>query len=262
MGRRVPAVAARRPRRGGTPRRPLGQPGEPVRLRPDSRQADDRRPPAGGDNRQRADPSGHDRGAARRPGRRAGPYRHRAGVGLLRCWRNRIDAGRTGIRQCPRGRRADFIGNPDLAHTYSYVPDIAAGLATLGTDDRAIDGVWHLPGPETVTTRRSSNSWPPRSDTRSVSVRCPSWPAALGLVNPMMRALAEMAYEFDEPFVLDTTKYQAVFRRPPEPRSATPSPPPSPGIGIGSMRPVTIDSPSPRPSSPDLPETERKEHKP
>jgi NAD dependent epimerase/dehydratase family len=32
-------------------------------------------------------------------------------------------------------KRADFIGNPDLLHTYSYVPDIAAGLATLGTDE-------------------------------------------------------------------------------------------------------------------------------
>jgi nucleoside-diphosphate-sugar epimerase len=52
------------------------------------------------------------------------------------------------------GKRADFIGNPDLPHTYSYVPDIAAGLATLGSDARAIGGVWHLPGPETVTTRQ------------------------------------------------------------------------------------------------------------
>ena len=51
------------------------------------------------------------------------------------------------------GKRADFIGNPDLPHTYSYVPDIAAGLATLGTDERAVGQVWHLPGPETVTTR-------------------------------------------------------------------------------------------------------------
>ena len=48
------------------------------------------------------------------------------------------------------GMRADFIGNPDLPHTYSYVPDIAAGLATLGTDARAAGQVWHLPGPATV----------------------------------------------------------------------------------------------------------------
>ena len=34
---------------------------------------------------------------------------------------------------------------------------------------------------------------------------------ALGLVNPMLRELAEISYEFDEPFVLDTSKYQAAF---------------------------------------------------
>jgi len=34
---------------------------------------------------------------------------------------------------------------------------------------------------------------------------------ALGLANPMMRELAEMAYEFDQPFVLDTSKYQSAF---------------------------------------------------
>ena len=34
---------------------------------------------------------------------------------------------------------------------------------------------------------------------------------ALGLVNPMLRELAEMAYEFDEPFVLDTSKYESAF---------------------------------------------------
>jgi len=31
------------------------------------------------------------------------------------------------------------------------------------------------------------------------------------VVNPMMRGLAEMAYEFEEPFVLDTTKFRTTF---------------------------------------------------
>jgi nucleoside-diphosphate-sugar epimerase len=110
------------------------------------------------------------------------------------------------------GRRADFIGNPDLAHTYSYVPDIAAGLATLGTDKRAIDAVWHLPGPETVTTRLVLDLVGAEVG-HPVGVRSVPKLAvrALGLVNPTMRALVEMAYEFDEPFVLDTTKYQNMF---------------------------------------------------
>jgi nucleoside-diphosphate-sugar epimerase len=110
------------------------------------------------------------------------------------------------------GKRADFIGNPDLPHTYSYVPDIAAGLATLGTDQRAVGGVWHLPGPETVTTRELLDLL--AGDVgHPVGVR--SLPKlavrALGLFNPVLRELGEMSYQFDEPFVLDTTKYESTF---------------------------------------------------
>jgi nucleoside-diphosphate-sugar epimerase len=110
------------------------------------------------------------------------------------------------------GRRADFIGNPDLPHTYSYVPDIAVGLATLGTDARAAGQVWHLPGPPTVTTRALLDLVA-REAGHPVGIRSVPKLAvrALGLVNPMMRELPEMAYEFDEPFVLDTSKYQTAF---------------------------------------------------
>jgi nucleoside-diphosphate-sugar epimerase len=110
------------------------------------------------------------------------------------------------------GRRADLIGNPGLLHTYSYVPDIAAGLATLGTDARAVGQVWHLPGPATVTTRALLDLVATEIG-HPVGVR--SLPKlavrGLGLVNPMLRELAETYYQFGEPFVLDTSKYQAAF---------------------------------------------------
>jgi nucleoside-diphosphate-sugar epimerase len=110
------------------------------------------------------------------------------------------------------GKRADFIGNPDLPHTYSYVPDIAAGLATLGIDERAVGGVWHLPGPETVSTRQLVDIV---ADDIGHPVAIRSVPKlalrVLGLFNPTMRELPEMAYEFEEPFILDTTKYESTF---------------------------------------------------
>ena len=110
------------------------------------------------------------------------------------------------------GKRADFIGNPDLPHTYSYVPDVAAGLATLGTDERAAGQVWHLPGPDTGTTRTIVQLV---ADELGHPVGIRSVPnllvRALGVVSPMMRGLAEMSYEFDEPFVLDTTKFRTTF---------------------------------------------------
>jgi nucleoside-diphosphate-sugar epimerase len=110
------------------------------------------------------------------------------------------------------GKRADFIGNPNLPHTYSYVPDIAAGLATLGTDERAVGQVWHLPGPETVTTRALLDLVAAEIHHPVAIRNAPKLVLrGLGLVNPMMRELAEMTYEFEQPFVLDTSKYQATF---------------------------------------------------
>ena len=113
------------------------------------------------------------------------------------------------------GKKADFVGNPDLAHTYSYVPDIARGLATLGTDERAVGRVWHLPGPETVTTRELAAMV---SDElgQPLALRIMPKPllAMLAVVSPMMKALKEMSYEFEEPFVLDTTKYESTFDSP------------------------------------------------
>jgi nucleoside-diphosphate-sugar epimerase len=72
------------------------------------------------------------------------------------------------------GRRADFLGDPDLLHTYSYVPDVAAGLATLGTDERAIGGVWHLPGRKPSQPAKCSSSSQTSWDTQSRFARCRS----------------------------------------------------------------------------------------
>ena len=109
-------------------------------------------------------------------------------------------------------RRADFIGNPDLPHTYSYVPDIAAGLATLGTNPQAAGEVWHLPGQQTVTTRALLDLVATQVG-HPVGIRTVPKLAlrALGLTNPMLRGLAEMSYQFDEPFILDTSKYETAF---------------------------------------------------
>ena len=75
-----------------------------------------------------------------------------------------------------------------------------------------IGQVWHLPGPETVTTRALldvvAGEVGHPVDVRSVPKLVLR---ALGVVNPLMRGLAEMSYEFEEPFVLDTSKYESTF---------------------------------------------------
>lgn len=77
------------------------------------------------------------------------------------------------------GKSADFIGNPGLPHTYSYVPDIAAALATLGTDERAAGRSGTCPARQPSPPVNSSTWSPRKSGIQSASARCPSWPCAL-----------------------------------------------------------------------------------
>jgi len=209
MAGTLPAVAAGGAGRRRTHRRAAGEPGEPVRLRPDRGQADDRGPAAGRHGRQRPGPGGHDRRAA------AGRVRIAVGRASDFFGPGVTQGSTLGERvfgNALAGRRADFIGNPGLPHTYSYVPDIAAGLAALGTDARAVGQVWHLPGPATGTTRALLDLVAGQVGHQVAIRSLPKLAVrALGLVNPVLRELAETSYQFDEPFVLDTSKYQAAF---------------------------------------------------
>jgi hypothetical protein len=94
-----------------------------------------------------------------------------------------------------------------------FVYDAPADAADLGAASaRAVGQVSHLLGPATVTTRALLDLVAAEVG-HPVGIRSVSKLAvrALGQVNPMMRALAEMSYEFDEPFILSTSKYKAAF---------------------------------------------------
>jgi nucleoside-diphosphate-sugar epimerase len=107
------------------------------------------------------------------------------------------------------GKTATVLGDPDQPHTYTYISDIGEGLAVLGEHPDAPGQVWHLPNdPDTRSTRELvdivyRHAGRPRGRLRSVP---PLLLRALGLVNPTIRELAEMQYQFEEPFVVDSSK--------------------------------------------------------
>ncbi|MGR7028165.1 NAD-dependent epimerase/dehydratase family protein [Geodermatophilus sp. URMC 62] len=107
------------------------------------------------------------------------------------------------------GKTATVLGDPDQPHTYTFIPDIGEGLAVLGEHPDAPGQVWHLPNdPNTRTTRQLVDivyrqAGHPAGRLRSL----PSLALrALGLIDPTMRELVEMQYQFAEPFIVDSTK--------------------------------------------------------
>ena len=110
------------------------------------------------------------------------------------------------------GKAADVLGKADLPHSYTYVPDIARGLAILGERDEALGEAWHIPSAETVTTREFIERVFAEAGAEPKLRSLPKWlMPVIGLFNMPMRELREMLYEFEQPFVVDHSKFEKAF---------------------------------------------------
>ena len=121
-------------------------------------------------------------------------------------------AGEQVFGRAVEGKSAQVAGDPDQPHTYTYAPDIGRGLVILGEREEALGQVWHLPSPETLTTRQfvemifEEVGKPARLQAAPKIVL-----RAMGLFNPGIRETIEMLYEFEEPFVVDHSKFEEAF---------------------------------------------------
>jgi len=110
------------------------------------------------------------------------------------------------------GKSASFVGNIDLPHTYTFIEDFGKALAILGQHDGALGQIWHVPSPETTTTRQLMTLFfeeigtPPKISTMGRMML-----RVGGLFIPEARESIEMLYEFEKPFVVDSSKFSRVF---------------------------------------------------
>jgi nucleoside-diphosphate-sugar epimerase len=147
---------------------------------------------------------------------------HRAGI--VRATSGRAsdfygpEAGQQGIfgdRVIPpllAGKSVSMLGKLDVPHTYTYISDFGKGLVLLGAHDEALGQSWHIPNAPTMTARQvltlffeEAHLPPKMGSIPDLLLR------TLGLVNPLVREVAEMLYEFNQPFVVDSSKFVQAF---------------------------------------------------
>ncbi len=110
------------------------------------------------------------------------------------------------------GKTANALGDLDALHSFTYVPDVGKALVTLGTHDEAFGQAWHIPSPAPITQRQlatmiykeAGNPLKVRAGGRVIL-------SILGLFNPSVREVVEMLYEFEKPFILDSSKFEKAF---------------------------------------------------
>jgi nucleoside-diphosphate-sugar epimerase len=116
------------------------------------------------------------------------------------------------IQPALRGRTASWLGSLDVPHTLTYLADFARGVVTLGTNARAWGEVWHIPSGPPVTGRTFISEvyeelgMPPKMRRLNRAMV-----ALAGLFNRQIREAHEVLYQFEQPFVMDTSKFEQAF---------------------------------------------------
>ena len=112
-----------------------------------------------------------------------------------------------------QGKAASLIGNIDLPHTHTYLPDFGRALVILGERSEADGQAWHVPNDSPLVTQRemvrmiaAEMGIEPKMSTMGKTMM---WIG--GLFIPMAKEFVEMMYEFDQPFIVDSSKFEKTF---------------------------------------------------
>jgi nucleoside-diphosphate-sugar epimerase len=110
------------------------------------------------------------------------------------------------------GGRASWLGRADAPHTLHYLEDIARGLVTLGERREADGEVWHLPAAPALTGRDFVDLI---AETVGRPVRMRTTSSGMvrfaGIFSPFVREVRETMYQWQNPFVIDSSKFEHAF---------------------------------------------------
>jgi nucleoside-diphosphate-sugar epimerase len=110
-----------------------------------------------------------------------------------------------------RGKSAQLFGDPDQPHSYSFTPDVARALVALGS--RAdTQGIWMLPVHPAESTRAIVARFQAALGREIRIEAVPTWLLrAVGLFDATVREVAEMTYQWKQPYVVDDAKFRRTF---------------------------------------------------
>lgn len=110
------------------------------------------------------------------------------------------------------GKKAQVGGSASKPHSWAYIEDVGKTAAILGTREEALGKVWIAPHAPAVTqgdvVEMASEIL---AIEPQIAVISPFMMQLAGLFIPGARATVEMMYEFTEPFVVDSSKFEKTF---------------------------------------------------
>jgi nucleoside-diphosphate-sugar epimerase len=114
-------------------------------------------------------------------------------------------------------QRAQWIGNPETLHNFSYIPDMGKGMYLLGQNPSSDNQIWHMPTAPAIPgkqlieiTARIYGLEPKYFAVNKFML----W--AYGLFNKLVMDSVEMYYQYNHDYIFDSTKFEKAFNYKPE----------------------------------------------
>jgi nucleoside-diphosphate-sugar epimerase len=105
------------------------------------------------------------------------------------------------------GRRVFLPVDWDAPHTWTYIPDVARTLVAAAAQEPAWGRAWHVPSAPAVPMRELAARAAALAGAPAPKLTRMPYPVLwlAGVANPFARELRETAYQFDRPFLMEST---------------------------------------------------------
>jgi nucleoside-diphosphate-sugar epimerase len=111
------------------------------------------------------------------------------------------------------GKTAQIAGSANVPHTHTYIRDFGKALVVLGERSESDGQAWHIPNDspritqgEMIKMIAEEMGVKPQIQTAGKLMM-----SMLGLFIPEVKESVEMLYEFQKPFVVDSSKFEKTF---------------------------------------------------
>jgi len=112
-----------------------------------------------------------------------------------------------------KGNAAQWLINANVPRSFNYTPDAAEALYILGTDEKAVGQVWHLPSADPLTAKefvKLAAKYMKGSEKVSV---LPKWLLKIiGLFDAFMKEAYELNYQNEFPLHFSSAKFEKAFQ--------------------------------------------------
>lgn len=112
-----------------------------------------------------------------------------------------------------KNKSAQWLCSPDMPHSMGYTPELAKGTAMLGNTVDAYNQIWNLPVCAIAPTGKEwATIFANELNVKNKISTLPAWMLKiLGIFIPVLGEMYEMKYQYDRPYIFDSSKFNKRF---------------------------------------------------